>query len=144
MEDIAMLPIIRKNSYLPNIFDDLFKDDFWPAVSKNNLTPAVNITENEKEFNIEVAAPGLEKDDFKLNLEDNVLSISCEKEMTKEDKNEKYIRKEFNYASFYRSFILPENVIAEDIKATHKNGVLNISVPKPEEVKKVAKNIQIS
>ena len=142
-----MLPILRTAKFWPSFTDDLFNRDFMsdfvderPRVN----IPAVNIAESKDEFRIEVAAPGLQKDDFKINLEHNVLTVSCEKECRSEEQEDKYVRKEFCYASFSRSFTLPNTVETEKIKATHKDGILAVHIPKREEAKvKPPKQIEI-
>lgn len=107
--------------------------------------PSVNITENGKEFRIELAAPGMSKNDFKVNVEDNVLTISAEKEEEKNDKNERYTRREFSYRSFTRSFRLPAEVRSENIEGKYEDGILKLSIPKKEESKKSpAKQIKVS
>jgi len=146
-----MLPtIVRKRNYAaPSIFDEFFNDsylprffegDFWP-VNKN--IPAVNVEEDEKEYRIEVAAPGLEKEDLKVSVNDGVLTISSEKKVEKEDKKDGYIRREFGYSSFCRSFTLPVEVDSDKIGAKHKNGLLHISIPKAEMRVKSVKDIKI-
>ncbi len=130
-------------------FDDLLGKDFFDF-NANQLvksTPSVNIKENEKEFSLEVAAPGLKKEDFKVELNENVLSISAKKtEATEINEQSKFTRKEFSYSSFKRNFTLDEeSVDAENIAAKYENGILHISIPKKvktEEVKK-AKSISI-
>ena len=98
--------------------------------------PSVNVKETDNEFKLEIAAPGLKKEDFKLNLENNVLTIASEKEENTEEKDNGYARKEFSYYSFSRSFTLPEKVVdAEKIEAKYENGVLEILIPKREEEK---------
>lgn len=104
-------------------------DDFF-ALSKNALIPAVNIVQSDKHYAVEVAAPGLKKSDFKIDVEDGIMTISAEKEDEKEDKNKKYTRREYSYNAFSRSFVLPENVKAADVKARYEDGVLHIDVPK--------------
>ena len=105
----------------------------------------MNVVENEEGFRIEVAAPGLQKSDFKLNLEKNQLTISAEKEQKEENKTEKYTRKEFKYASFQRTFTLPNTVDGDRIEATYADGILNIALPKREEAKeKPARLIEIA
>jgi len=109
------------------------------------VTPAVNIIESKDDYRIEVVAPGLDKADFRINVENNVLTISAEKEVKQEDKEEHFMRREFNYASFSRSFTLPESMDSEKISAKHKDGVLNVVIPKKEEAKeKPARTIKIS
>ncbi|MCE5175705.1 MAG: Hsp20/alpha crystallin family protein [Bacteroidales bacterium] len=101
-------------------------------------SPAVNIVENKDGFRIEIAAPGLNKEDFHINIDKKVLVISSEKETkseSKDENDEKYYRREFGYFSFKRSFSLPEYADTDKIKATHENGVLNVFIPKREETK---------
>jgi HSP20 family protein len=135
----------------PSIFDRLFDGELmdWNSTnysSSNTSLPAVNVKENDNEFLIEVAAPGLQKDDFKVNYENGRLSISSEKKNQSEEKEgEKITRREFSYQSFQRSFTVSESVVdAEKIKANYQNGILHITLPKREEVKpKPAKKIEI-
>lgn len=106
--------------------------------------PAVNVTENDQSYSVSVAAPGLEKEDFKIDLAGNMLIISAEEE--KEEKEGKYNRKEYNYSSFSRSFTLPEEVNREQIDAkAYENGVLKLVLREKEEVKKanVSKAIEV-
>ncbi len=122
---------------------DLFQEFNTPAFA--GTVPAVNVVESEEGFRIEVAAPGLQKSDFKLNLEKNQLTISAEKEQKEESKNEKYTRKEFKYASFQRTFTLPNTVDGDRIEANYADGILNIALPKREEAKeKPARQIEIA
>jgi HSP20 family protein len=141
-----MLPMLRFSR--PALADDFFRTNFLSDLfdSDNGFNvPAVNIAEGKEDYRIEVAAPGLEKNDFKINLDHNVLTISSEKEHNKEEKNDNYTRKEFSYSSFKRSFTLPESVEGEKISASHKNGVLFITIPKREEAKvKPAREIAIA
>ncbi|MGQ7871180.1 Hsp20/alpha crystallin family protein [Sunxiuqinia sp. sy24] len=144
-----MLPLTRNKRNVPNFFDDFFGRNFWNDVFDKpewNSNPAVNVYEKKDDFEIEVAAPGLDKKDFHIDLKDNVLTVSSEKQETKEEKDgEKIVFSEFNYSSFSRSFRLPEGVDANKIKATHKNGVLKIALPKREELKKqVSRMIDIT
>ncbi len=143
-----MLPILRDFSGLSHVADEFFGRDLLSDVfdSRTGVNmPAVNIKETGDQFNIEVAAPGLNKKDFKINLENNVLTISSEKEEKKEDKDDNYMRREFNYTSFKRSFTLPNSVDADNIKAKHQDGVLHVEIPKKEEAKeKPPKQISIS
>lgn len=112
-----------------NFFDDMFDDFFSPATSFSGRksTPAVNVKETDSGFNIEVAAPGYNKDDFDISIDHNILTIKAEMEEKQED--DKVHRKEFHYASFQRSFTLPENVEDDKIQAEYKDGILNINVP---------------
>ena len=128
-----MLP--RINRSLPSVWDNFFSNDFMPDFfdfEGYKSVPAVNIVENDDEYVIEVAAPGLEKKDFRINLENNVLTISSEKEDKTEEKNGKSIRKEFRYSSFCRTFTIPETIDSEKIRAKHKDGILFVAIPKKE------------
>ena len=141
-----MLPRIYR-SY-PRIWDDFFTKDYMPEFFENGSfknTPAVNIVEGNDEFTIEVAAPGLDKKDFNISLENNQLTISSEKEDKTEDKNEKVVRREFRYNSFCRFFTLPETVESDKIIAKHSEGILYVTIPKRESAKiKPSRKIQIS
>lgn len=143
-----MLPNLRSRSLLPRYMDDFFNDEFFPVFLRNNTgitVPAVNILETRDDYRIEVAAPGLDKNDFTIEVDENSLIISSEKESRKEDENETYTRKEFSYSSFRRSFTLPEGVNKDKIKASHKDGVLTINIPREESDRgKFKKMIKIS
>ncbi|MCB9013300.1 MAG: Hsp20/alpha crystallin family protein [Bacteroidales bacterium] len=143
-----MLPANRRATWLPNVFDDIFGTDWWSETLNSAMTstrPAVNIAENETEYRVELAAPGLNKKDFKIDLSKNVLTVSSEKEENHEENNDGYMRKEFSYSSFKRSFTLPDTVNGEKIKAEHDNGILTIHIPKkPEAVEKGPRQISIS
>ena len=143
-----MLPVIRKRIYFPHVGDDFFGKDFLSTFFSDGAdysVPAVNIKENENNFEIDLAAPGVNKEDFSINLEKNILTISSGKEVDKEEKGENFMRKEFGFASFTRSFSVPESVNTERIKASHKNGILKIELPKMDEAKvKQLKSIKIS
>lgn len=143
-----MLPTLRNRSVLPNIVDEFFgrdlMGDFFDFTTGIN-TPAVNVIEGKEVFRIEVAAPGLTKSDFKIDLQNNVLTIVSEKEDHREEKDEVFMRREFSYSSFKRSFTLPNTVDSDKIKASHNNGILEIEIPKREEAKeKPARLISIS
>jgi HSP20 family protein len=142
-----MLPIIRHRNLLPNIVNDFFGKDVFPDFVEDwtvTSSPAVNIIENEDNFEVDVAAPGLKKDDFKIKIENDTLTMSSEKEDSREDKDEHFMRREFSYSKFCRSFTLPDTVDTEHIKASHQDGILHISIPKKEEAKiKPAREIVI-
>ena len=134
---------MKNRNWMPNWIEDFFGDE-W-AMSRQNqqfASPSVNIIEREKCFCIEIAAPGLNKDDFRVNLnEGNELTVSVEKcsdNAKNEDKKTTYLRREFSYGLFRRSFILPENVDKSKIAATMKNGVLTLELPKKEESKQAS------
>jgi HSP20 family protein len=144
-----MLPVLRKRNEFPGLFNGFFDGDVFPGffldIDKRSATPAVNIVEGKDDYRIEVAAPGLDKADFKIDFENNVLTISAGKEEKQEEKNERYMRREFNYSSFSRSFNIPDTLNAEKISALHKDGVLHVIIPKKEEAKeKPARTIKIS
>ncbi len=143
-----MLPTLRSRLNMPSLIDDFFGRDLMDNMFSERTginVPAVNLVENNDEFRIEVAAPGLEKNDFKIDLDNDVLTISSEKEVKDEQKDEKFMRCEFNYSKFSRSFALPESANAEKIKANHKDGILQVRIPKKEEAKqKPPKQIDIS
>lgn len=132
------------DSWLPSIFEDLFNDGRLADVSTFGSTlPAVNIKETADDFQVEVAVPGKKKEDFNIELDQNVLTISSEQKSENEETSNdgRYTRKEFNYAAFKRAFTLPETVEQDKIKAVYKNGVLNITVPKREESKQKPKRM---
>ena len=141
-----MLPKIKRTENWPSFVDEFFNTDFWPSfldVNTRYSVPAVNILEEDNEYRIEVVAPGIDKKDVKINLEDDVLTISSERKEENEEKNKHYMRREFNYTAFTRSFVVPEEVDAEKISAEHKNGILTLHLPKKEEVVKKTQKRQI-
>ena len=130
----------------PNWMDNFFRDDdfFANRWTREMTVPAVNVQETEKDFRLEVAAPGMKREDFKLEVKEGMLYISAETRKEMEEKDETYTRREFSYSTFSRSFWLPENVNSDDIKATYKEGILNIVLPKVKIEKKApAKVIEI-
>lgn len=134
-------------SYVPAYWDDFFNDKFFNQLNgknSNGNSVAVNVYEEDKSYTIEVAAPGVSRKDFKLEIENDVLTISTEQKESKEDKNRNFLRREFNYRSFKRSFELPESVDQEKIQATHEAGILTLSLPKKEEVlQKAPRQIEV-
>ncbi|GGC79459.1 heat-shock protein [Flavobacterium lutivivi] len=129
--------LIKRNTVpFPSIIDEFLKPDFFGGIQNFGANvPAVNIRESETEFAVELAAPGKRKEDFIIDLDDNVLTISSETKTDNEQKDEKgkYTRREFSYSSFKRSFSLPETVNEDEIKASYENGVLHVTMPKKEE-----------
>lgn len=126
-----MMPIRKSQNWLPSIFNDFFDNDWM--VKANATAPAINVFETEKEYKIELAAPGMTKEDFNVHIdEDNNLVISMEKRAeNKEDKKDgRYLRREFSYSKFQQTMILPDDVDKEKIEACVENGVLNIELPK--------------
>lgn len=129
-----MLPIIHRNSWLPDVFDDFFNTDFMPRA--NATAPAINVRETDKEYVVELAAPGLKKDDFDVNIdEDGNLTIEMEQKKEDKEQDEKahYLRREFSYTKFAQTLVLPDNVKKENISGKVENGVLYISLPKSDE-----------
>ena len=149
-----MAIIRRTSSYypsIPSLFENFISRDLmdWNSFNfsdTNTTLPAVNIKETDEDFEIEVAAPGMRKDDFNISLNNGQLTISSERKNEKESTDGDYSRREFSYESFQRSFSLPENLVDPDkISAKYNEGILHIRLPKKEEVKpKPAKVIKIS
>ncbi len=133
--------LAKLSERMPSVFDDFFKPwnewfDNGGVLGRTMNVPAVNITEHKDEYLVSLAAPGLKKDDFKLDVDGNMLTISSEKEESKEEKEKRFTRKEYSYSSFSRSFTLPEEINKEKIEAKYEDGVLKISLPRKEEAKK--------
>ena len=144
-----MLPLVRSRRNVPSLFDDFFGSNFWNDLYERSGykgTPGVNVYEGKDSYEIEVAAPGLEKDDFRIDLKDNVLTVSSERKEEKEKKEgNRVVCCEFNYASFSRSFQLPDGIDINKASAGHKNGVLKITLPKREEyIEKAPRTIEIA
>ena|SRR3569832_1497861 len=136
-------PEKKGNALLPgfnDIFESFFNDSF---LSDRMVTrvPAANISETPDHYLVELAAPGLKKDDFKLQLDQNVLSISAERETKNEEKN--YNKREYSYSSFVRSFTLPESADDSNIEAEYTDGILKISIAKREEAKSIRRQIEV-
>ncbi|PSL34663.1 Hsp20/alpha crystallin family protein [Chitinophaga ginsengisoli] len=143
--------LLKGSTLLPTFFDDMFKP--WKDLFEGNgvrtwtaTVPAVNISEEKDAFKLSLAAPGMSKADFNVDVDGDMLTISAEKEEKKETKDEKISREEYNYSSFSRSFRLPEGVKKDGISAVYQDGVLKLSLPKKEESKNggQAQKIQIS
>lgn len=142
-----MVPARRNQNWLPSIFNDFLNND-WLMERRNATAPAVNILENDDEYKIEVAAPGMTKEDFKVHInEDNELIISMEKkaEEKEEDKKHKgtYLRREFSYTQFQQSLLLPDNVERDKISAKVEHGVMCIDIPKKKVTETAAASRQI-
>ena len=135
------MSLVRFSNQLPTVFDRFFEGDLFDWSNRNfsltNTTlPSVNIKENADLFTVEVAAPGLEKGDFKLELNNDLLTISSEKKVETETKDgERFTKREFSYQSFTRSFTLPLHADSANIGATYENGILKVVIPKKEESK---------
>ncbi|MGI6231310.1 MAG: Hsp20/alpha crystallin family protein [Prevotella sp.] len=137
-----LYPVLNSNNWLNNAFDDFFNTDWMPKI--NATAPAVNVKENDKAYEMEIAAPGLKKEYCRINIDnDGNLNVKIEnkfenkEENKKEDKKEHYLRREFSYSNYEQSYTLPDNVDKEHISAKVENGVLTIELPKlkNEEVK---------
>ena len=145
-----MSNIIKRGSRTPDSWNDFFNmnslfDNMWPEKSGRGF-PAVNISETEKSYAVEVAAPGFQKGDFKVKVEDDILTISAESKTENEsdDKQREYTRREYSYSSFTRSFRLPDNVKDDSISAGYKDGVLKLELPKSGTQVKATKDIQVN
>jgi len=133
------------NSLMPgfnDVFESIFNDTFFNDRMVTRV-PAVNISESENNYHVELAAPGLKKDDFKLNLDRNQLTISVEQSADHEDNHKNYSKREYSYSSFVRSFTLPESADDSHIDASYTDGVLRIDIAKREEAKAVRRQIAV-
>jgi HSP20 family protein len=130
-------------NFLSELMEDLDKNFFARQQENRGMMPSVNIRETEDSFMLDMAAPGLKKEDFKINLDNNVLTISSELKTENEERNERFVRKEFHFNAFSRSFTLPKTVDLEKIKADYKDGILSIALPKREDAK-IAINREIA
>lgn len=141
-----MLPTLTRRSYRPFFMSDLFNDDFLPAFqNRNSQLPAVNIREDEKQYALELAVPGIDKKDLRIDINEDVLTISSEAKQENEENKDGYKRKEFSYSTFCRSFSIPDDVTRDKIEASYKDGILTVSLPKQEVDKsKVSRQINIS
>jgi HSP20 family protein len=130
---------------LADMFQNFLDSDFNEFFGRRFSDPAANIIENPDSFQLDLAAPGLKKDDFKINLENNILTVSSEVQDEKAEEGKIYSRKEFYYGSFSRSFTLPKSIDLEKISADYENGILKVKLPKKEEARlDVKKEIKIS
>jgi HSP20 family protein len=144
---MALRTLAKRGENMPSLFNDLFRpwDSFFdlnggsgsPSFGTMNV-PAANIIENKDHYEVNLAAPGMKKDDFNIDVEGNLLTISAEKEEKKEEKDERYSRQEFSYTSFSRTFTLPNWVNKDKIDASYDNGLLKVHLPKTEEAKKLS------
>jgi len=138
-------PDNKKNTLMPgfnDVFDSIFNDTFF-ADRMVTRVPAANISESADHYHIELAAPGLKKEDFKINLERKVLNISVEQSNENKQEEKNYAKREYNYKSFVRSFTLPESADENGIQATYNDGILTINIPKREEAKTLSRQIEI-
>lgn len=139
----------RNNNWFPSLLDELFTENRLDTPNYENFSiPAVNIQEKNTNFVVQLAVPGLSKENFNIEVEDDILKISAEvtseNEENKTEDETKFTRKEFNFKSFKRSFTLPENINVENVNASYENGVLEITLPKKEEEKVLKRMVEIS
>ena len=141
-----MTPMMRRNAaWLPSVFNDLFDTDFMPRA--NQTAPAINVKETDKAYIVELAAPGMKKEDFNVHINDDgnlIIKMEQKEEKKDEDKSTRYLRREFSYSKYEQTLILPDDVEKEQIKARVEHGVLTVELPKHEEQKvKVSRQIEI-
>ena len=141
-----MLPVMSSNSWFPTVFDDFFNSDWMPKMKAT--APAVNVKEDQKEYTMELAVPGIKKEFCRVHINaDGNLDIAIENKMEHkdEDKKQHYLRREFSYTNYQQTYVLPEDIVKDNISAKVDNGVLTITMPKitKEEVKKIQRQIDI-
>ncbi|WP_423808938.1 Hsp20/alpha crystallin family protein [Prevotella pectinovora] len=140
-----MLPVMNRNLWMPEEFNDFFDTDFMPRVSAT--APAINVKESEKDYTVELAAPGLTKDDFNVNIDnDGNLHIKIENKSNKKDEDKKshYLRREFSYSKYEQTLLLPDDVEKDKIAASVNHGVLTVELPKLVKAEeKAARQIEI-
>ena len=145
MEVFDMLPVMNRNHWMPEEFNDFFDTDFMPRVSAT--APAINVKESEKDYTVELAAPGLTKDDFNVNIDnDGNLHIKIENKSNKKDEDKKshYLRREFSYSKYEQTLLLPDDVEKDKIAASVNHGVLTVELPKLVKAEeKTARQIEI-
>ena len=142
-----MLPVMNSNSWFPTVFDDFFNSDWMPKMKAT--APAVNVKEDTKAYTMEVAVPGIKKEFCRVNINaDGNLDIAIENKMEhkEEDKKQHYLRREFSYSNYQQTYVLPEDIVKDNIAAKVDNGVLTITMPKvtKDEVKKIQRQIDIA
>jgi len=142
-----MLARVNRN-YVPAYWDDFFNDRVFNQLNSrdcNGKIPAVNVSEDETGYTIEVAAPGIAKEDFNIEIENDLLTISTELKENSEEQKQNFLRREFNYQSFKRIFQLPETINQDQINAAHEAGILTLTLPKKEEeVQKAPRQIEVN
>lgn len=140
-----MLPVFSRNTWMPEVFNDFFDNDFMGRA--NATAPAINVKESEKEYTVELAAPGLKKEDFNVNIDkDGNLHIHMESKNEKKDEDKKshYLRREFSYSKYEQTLLLPDDVDKEKIEAKVNDGVLTVNLPKVEkQPEKAMKQIEV-
>lgn len=137
--------MMRSNNWIPAVFNDLFDTDFMPRTSAT--APAINVKESDKAYTVEVAAPGMKKEDFNVHINDEgnlIIKMEQKQEQKEEDKNTRYLRREFSYSKYEQTLILPDDVKKDAISARVEHGVLTVELPKVVEEKvKVSRQIEI-
>ena len=140
-----MTPMMRTSNWIPTVFNDFFDTDFMPRA--NCTAPAINVKETDKAYVVELAAPGMKKEDFNVHINDEgnlIVKMEKQNENKEEDKSARYLRREFSYSKFEQTLLLPDDVKREDIKAHVENGVLTVDLPKQVEEKvKLSRQIEI-
>lgn len=142
------MKLVKRNNdvWFPTFFDEFLKPDWLGGIQNSNShVPAVNIRETDKDFVLELVVPGKNKDDFKIEVDNKVLTVSSEHKEEKKEESDKYTRREFSHFAFQRSFNLPDSINEQDINAAYENGILKLTLPKREEaLPKPRKVIEIS
>lgn len=141
-----MTPMMRRNAaWLPEVFNDFFNTDFMPKA--NATAPAINVKESDKGYTVELAAPGMTKEDFNVHINNEgnlIIKMENRQEKKEEDKSTRYLRREFSYTKFEQTLILPDDVVKDQIAARVENGVLTVELPKQkQEQVKVSRQIEI-
>ena len=142
-----MLPVMNSNSWFPTVFDDFFNSDWMPKMKATE--PAVNVKEDAKAYTMEVAVPGIKKEFCRVNINaDGNLDIAIENKMEhkEEDKKQHYLRREFSYSNYQQTYVLPDDIVKDNIAAKVDDGVLTITMPKvtKDDVKKIQRQIDIA
>ena len=140
-----LTPMMRTNNWIPAVFNDFFDTDYMPRA--NCTAPAINVKETDKAYVVELAAPGMKKEDFNVHVNDEgnlIIKMEKKQENKEEDKSARYLRREFSYSKFEQTLLLPDDVKREDIKAKVEHGVLTVELPKVVEEKvKLSRQIEI-
>ena len=140
-----MLTLMKNNDWFPTVFDDFFNNGFMPRA--NSTAPAVNVKETDKEYTMELAAPGIKKEYCRVGINDEgflTIAIENKQEHKHEDKNHHYLRREFSYSNYEQNYTLPDDVEKDNISAKVEDGILTITMPKTAPKEKVTKSIEIS
>ena len=142
---IMLNGLMRNNGWLPTVFDDFFNTDFMPRA--NSTAPAVNVKESETAYIMELAAPGIKKEYCRVAINDEgnlTIAIEDKQEHKQEDKHHHYLRREFSYSNYEQNYVLPDDVVKDQISAKVEDGILTVTMPKAEPKQKVTKAIEVS